>query len=257
MIIYLAGGLNMPDVMKACNAKNVLSSWLENKEKFYKDYNIFLDCGAFTAWTQGKQIDVYEYIKHIKQHEEHLGVYAALDVIENDAATYKNFNIMKEAGLNPMPTFHANEDYKYLRQYLETEEYIALGGMVGSGREVLEPYLDNCWSIIKEYWPKKVHGFGLTSWWALNKYPFYSVDSTGWLAGGKFGRLMRLEDLQLSSDHYLDKDLIHKYGRRYYDVVDHVGGKSYKGRNKHNVEVYLKLQDLVTEVWAERGIVWN
>ena len=42
---------------------------------------LFLDSGAFSAFTQKVTIDIQEYIAFIKEHEDIIDVYANLDVI--------------------------------------------------------------------------------------------------------------------------------------------------------------------------------
>ena len=157
--------------------------------------DLFLDSGAFSAFTQGIKIDIQEYISFIKEHKDAISVYANLDVIgkNKDSArrTYQNQKIMEKAGLNPLPVFHLHEPFKYLKRYCNTYEYISLGAMVGSSSVVLIPWLDRCFS---EYicdpsgMPKiKVHGFGMTSLKLMLRYPWYSVDSTSWVLTGRLG----------------------------------------------------------------------
>ncbi len=43
--------------------------------------DVFLDSGAFTAWTKRVEIDIQKYIEFIKQNQDVLTVYANLDVI--------------------------------------------------------------------------------------------------------------------------------------------------------------------------------
>ena len=115
---------------------------------------LFLDSGAFSAWTQGVEIDIQEYIEFIKKHKDIIEVYANLDIIsrgdtsaaKKEAAqkTLKNQIIMEKAGLAPLPVFHVGEPLKYLKYYMSNYEYIALGGMVGKQKSTLSPWLDNC-----------------------------------------------------------------------------------------------------------------
>lgn len=152
--------------------------------------NLFLDSGAFSAKTQGAEIDINEYINFIKENEKYIDVYANLDVIGNPKATWKNQRKMEKAGVNPIPVFHFGEDPElYLKPLIEKYEYIAIGGMVKSG--TLSIFLDNIFSkyICDEQGnPKcKVHGFGLTSLKLMLRYPWYSVDSTSWVVTGRLG----------------------------------------------------------------------
>ena len=153
--------------------------------------SLFLDSGAYSAFTKGISIDIQEYIKFIKENIEYLTIYANLDCIGDAEASLKNQKIMEEAGLHPIPCYHMNEEEKYLRYYLDNYEYIALGGMVGASKKDLGPWLDWCWDKIctaPSYLPThKVHAFGMTSHDLMVRYPWYSVDSTSWVMTGRFG----------------------------------------------------------------------
>lgn len=154
--------------------------------------NLFLDSGAFSAKSQGVEIDIQEYIKFIKEHEEVIDVYANLDVIGDAEGSARNLEIMEEAGLNPIPVFHYGSDPdKYLKPLVDNYDYIAIGGMVKTPR--LINFLDR---IFPKYicdskgMPKtKVHGFGLTSLKLMVRYPWYSVDSTSWVVTGRHGSI--------------------------------------------------------------------
>ena len=153
---------------------------------------LFLDSGAFSAWTQKITIDIQEYIAFIKEHEDIIDVHANLDVIGNARATLKNQKIMERAGLTPIPCFHAGEDFSYLSHYVEKYDYIALGGVAQLGRKAQE-WMDRCFTIIcdtEDRMPRcKVHGFGVTAMPLLFRYPWYSVDSTSWVMTSRLGSI--------------------------------------------------------------------
>lgn len=157
--------------------------------------SIFLDSGAFSAFTKKVKINIDEYIDFIKKHERYIDVYANLDVIGDADATLENQKYMESKGLNPLPVFHTlYEPFDYLVYLLDKGySYICLGGMAtGVDRETLITKLDISFS---EYicdketgFPKvKVHGFGLTSVDLLIRYPWFSVDSTSWVLTSRFG----------------------------------------------------------------------
>jgi len=156
---------------------------------------LFLDSGAFSAWTQKVEIDIQSYIQFIKENIDCISVYANLDVIGDVEKTWENQMIMEEAGLSPIPVFHAYfEDPKWLKRYMDRGyEYIALGGMAGGAITVqaLRPVLDRLWrqhlSDADGLPLCKVHGFGLTSLPLMLRYPWYSVDSTSWVITGRMG----------------------------------------------------------------------
>lgn len=156
---------------------------------------IFIDSGAFSALTKGVTINLKDYAAFLNKYKALIKVYANLDVIGDPEATYNNQKEMEKMGLNPVPCFHQGENIsKYLLRYLnEGYKYIALGGMVGTRKENLMPWLNDCFKHICDSngVPRvKVHGFGLTSLELLKRYPWYSVDSTSWVRTSRMGMVM-------------------------------------------------------------------
>jgi len=247
MKIYLAGALNFVDLIgiKEIGVENVLSSWLEGKANRYPEFNMFVDSGAFTAWTQGKELKIEDYIDFLKRNESNIEYYANLDVIGDADGTLKNQEIMEKAGLSPVPTYHLREDIKHLEYYLQNYDFIALGGTVGSPRTVVEPFLDTCFSVIKKYWPKKIHGFGVNALWALKKYPFYSIDSTSWLVGGRYGKV------------FVDSNISRENLRRDNNSNVYSKAWSYKEMGRKNIRTFLKLEKDITYYWKKRGVIWT
>ena len=154
---------------------------------------LFLDSGAFSAKTQGIEINLKDYIQFLKENESVIDIYANLDVIGDPEATWKNQQKMERVGLHPMPCYHYGEDIKWLKLYLEKYDYIALGGMVKVGTAQLIQWLDLLFTnhiCDKDGIPKvKIHGFGLTSLPLMLRYPWYSVDSTSWVVTGRMGSI--------------------------------------------------------------------
>lgn len=154
--------------------------------------SLFLDSGAFSAWSRGATIDIQEYISFIKEHKKRLKAYAVLDVIGDAEATWQNQLIMEKAGLMPVPCFHFGEPFKYLQRYVDKYKYIAIGGLARMGTRKTEMFgfLDKCFSLIcdKDGMPKvKTHGFAVTGMYAMKRYPWYSVDSTSWIVQARLG----------------------------------------------------------------------
>lgn len=160
-----------------------------------KRVGIFLDSGAFSAWKQGKEIDLQEYINFIKENKEWITHYTCLDVIRNPEQTWLNQLEMIRQGLNPIVVFHKKENYRWLRKYIRKFEYIGLGGVAGD-MEIgeTERHLDRCFDIICDQpsrLPKvKVHGFGVTINRLLFKYPWHSADSSTWIMTSRRGIIL-------------------------------------------------------------------
>jgi len=182
----------------ALEPKRMLMSYhyFKSKEKLVKDHiskghDIFLDSGAFSAMTLGKDIDIDEYCNFIISAG--IKKYAVLDVIGDAQGTYENFLFMRsEYDLSPIPVFHMGGTAGELERLLEYK-YVALGGLVKSPN--IDNHLKKCWEIIlKKSAPPKIHGFGLTNIEMMKKYPWYSVDSSSYTGCRRFGRQLVLEN---------------------------------------------------------------
>jgi len=220
---------------------------------------LFLDSGAFGAHTRGPVIDLDYYCDFIRKHEEHFYPYAALDVIGDWRGSARNYDLMREKGLEPMPTFHMGSPDEELRRLLKEADYIALGGVVGASRDTMQPWLDKCYRTIKDFFPKKVHVFGVMAQWALERYPFYSADSSSALVGAGMGRVSVFEESKVRSLDWMT------YGKNTYDgsIMDGVSkirvknGSAWPGRAAMNINSQLALQRHITDIWAMRGVTWE
>ncbi len=148
---------------------------------------IFADSGAFSSLTQGAVITVDEYAGWVKKWHKYFAYYANLDVIGNPDATYQNQIMLEEMGLKPLPVFHVGEDFKWLDMYLEKYNYICLGGMVPYMRQQKQimPWLIKCFKRARGR--AVFHGFGATAWTVIAALPWYSVDSSSWGQGFRYG----------------------------------------------------------------------
>lgn len=150
---------------------------------------VFIDSGGFSAKTQGATIDINEYAAFLKRYGDLITVYANLDAIGDPVKTWENQKRMEDMGLHPLPVFHTGEPWSFLERYVEEYPYIALGGMVPYMRQwkKLMPWLVKCFRIAEG---KAVfHGFGATAWGVVNALPWYSVDSSSWGQGFRFGQI--------------------------------------------------------------------
>ncbi len=172
-----------------------------------KPLDLMLDSGAFGAWNRGVKIDLDAYIDFITEHKEVLSSYVALDVlaegresqrtssaIEQAAIlSYKNLQIMKDAGLSPIPVFHQGDGFKWLERLLKDgETYIGISTRKDLLSGQTRPWLDKVWSYLRDakgHALIKTHGFGITSPKLLFSYPWYTTDSTTWMLSAAFGKI--------------------------------------------------------------------
>lgn len=164
-------------------------NFIKLKRRFFKKgVNVFIDSGGFTATSMGAQINIDEYCTYLLHNGSHFDCYANLDVIGNQVLTRRNQRVMEDRGLTPLPVFHVGSGFKELKRLCEKYEYIAIGGMVpyATYADSLIPFLDRVFRIAGE---TNLHGFGCTSFNTLMRYPWYSVDSTTWMAGLRYGQV--------------------------------------------------------------------
>lgn len=188
------------------NLPHILESYhYVGKQKYVDEMRnekaqIFLDSGAFSAYTLGVTIDVETYCKYIKTNmdiikvEDGILMASVLDGIGDPLETYRNQLWMESLGVRPLPCFHAGEDERYLEWYVAHYPYITLGGMVGSSTAQLSIWLDRIWERFLTDGsgrPKlKVHGFGITAIPLMERYPWHSCDSSSWIQSAAFGGIV-------------------------------------------------------------------
>jgi hypothetical protein len=157
--------------------------------------DLFLDSGAFTAFTKGVIIDPKRYAKFI-QDSACWSTCSNIDHIgkgeEAAQKSYDNLKILESLGVQVSPVFHVREPNRWLQRYLdEGYPYVFIGGMVPESTGWLNERLDGLWGDIlckPDGTPKiKVHGFGLTDQLLMFRYPWFSVDSSSWLMTGIYG----------------------------------------------------------------------
>lgn len=150
---------------------------------------VFADSGAFSAASQGVEIDITQYADWVKRWAHLLTVYSNLDVIGNPEQTDRNQKTLEDMGLDPLPVFHTGSDMAHLDALLDRYQYIALGGMVPYMRFLkrIMPWLIKCFKLAQGR--AVFHGFGATSWTVVKAFPWYSVDSSSWGSGFRYGQV--------------------------------------------------------------------
>jgi hypothetical protein len=178
------------------------------KDKF----SFILDSGAFSAWTRKSEIDINAYISYILENDEYIDYIVNLDVIpgewgrvptkeESEKACLKgfyNYYYMIDNGINKdklIHVFHQGDDYKYLKKMMrECTDYIGISPANDKNTTQKISWLDEVFSnyICNEKGIPQIrtHGFGVTSFSILFRYPWYSVDSTTWVMCSQFGQVI-------------------------------------------------------------------
>ncbi len=84
---------------------------------------------------------------------------------------------------------------KWLHTYVkEGYELIGLGGLVGSDRAGVIKWVDECFHIVcpgpSNLPTVKLHGFGMTNFVYMRRWPWWSVDSASWTKIGAYGGIL-------------------------------------------------------------------
>lgn len=181
---------------------------------------LFGDSGAFSAASQGADVSLDEYSDWLNKWDHLLTVYSNLDVIGDALATMQNQRELERRGHRPLPVFHVGSPWSALEQLCEEYPYIALGGMVPYSGSNLGPWLVRCFKIAERY-EARFHGFGQTRHTYLRQFPWYSVDSSSWGKGFRYGTVDLWDDRSTRfvvvkcRDHaqiYKYAELIRKHG---------------------------------------------
>lgn len=226
-----------------CKVPNILQSYwyltkngVPSQEQFEF---MLLDSGGFTARMHNVTISVKEYGDFINKHK----VALAINLDTNDVEeTIKNQNFLRTYCPDSViiPVYHMSDwmvGSKLLDQFIdEGYIYIALGGTSGVRvtKEQLHAFYAYCFSKTRD--KIKLHGLGQTSRPILEKFPFYTVDSTSWLSMSRFGNSLnkdkQMNKMKSKTRHYLQN-------------------------TEEEIYRWMEHEKIVTHLWEKRGVKWD
>jgi len=275
MIIIFAGGDAgiYRKLMLEEHVDAVLFSQFYSKNRdiqWFKDFidqgsKVFIDSGGFTARIQGTPISVEEYAEFLERNRAGWTWCANLDVMDPEE-TLANQKYLESKGFDPIPVFHYSEiklgRKDLMEYYCKNYPYVAIGGVAATVRSatIKKQYFDFCFHIALKY-KTKLHGFGVTDPDSLLEYPWYSCDSTSWIAGSKYANIYKFENGGLTTTivnkQPKDREAFLKLENP-MQYIDRVGEPvtRYKKRCRQNLQAFRAFQDYVTRLWEKRGISW-
>lgn len=149
---------------------------------------------------KGSEFRAYcdRYAEFIRKTEGKDVLIVNVDVLQNPDMTWEVQRYFEEEhGLFPVPVVHAGESLKYLDRYLETGRYdlIGIGGL--SAAISIADYASWADDVFTRICPQsngylptvRTHGFAMTSWKLICRYPWWSVDSATWVKLSAYGWL--------------------------------------------------------------------
>lgn len=120
--------------------------------------------------------------------------YVTVDVIFEPQLSWEILKYLEnELGLNPMPVVHYGAEMKWIDKHVEAGyEYLGIGGL---GQEVNsrmykawgDTLFDHLCGGGKHGPVVRTHGFAMTAFPLIIRYPFFSVDSASWAKLSGFG----------------------------------------------------------------------
>lgn len=255
-------------LLSQANERRVIEWWVRDNLSEL----LFIDSGAFTVAHSGAVINIDDYISYINNHST-IPNWAELDVIpypvlsvdtakHSSDKSWENYLYMRDKVVESchiLPLYHFGESKEGLYRILNTKfngdfvNYIGIGGRHGVSTEEQIKYFNEVFTIIQNSSnPKvKVHAFGITVPRILERFPFYSADSTTWLQSAINGAILTddLQMIRISDGTTNDKNNIQtmpkealdivmpnieKYNYSYADLCS-----DYKLRLRYNIDVML------------------
>lgn len=150
-----------------------------------------LDSGAFSVAQGTMEISLEQYAQFLDKWAYCFTFVSNLDVLlgeDSHLLSAENQMKLEQWGHKPVPIYHLDEPWDVLDIMAERYEYIGLGGMAitGASNSENKTWLDECFKLIDGRC--HVHGMGLANETFIKRWPWYSADSTNWLAAARFGK---------------------------------------------------------------------
>lgn len=243
MLIHFAGADNAPkynEILLEKGATSRLESYwsLKSKAPSADFKTLLVDSGGFVARTKGVVISPAKFAAYLNEHKVQL----AFNLDTNDVPeTLANQKYLEEhSSTYIIPVYHLSdylENRELLHDFTRDYPYISVGGVAGEGSST---------SLQEEFYKYvfyhtrdtvRVHGLGITAKPMLQRFPWYSVDSTSWLSAARFG-----------NTRTTDCDMVAAFYAKHRHYLDNTA---------REVEWWVILEEFVTNLWTKRGVIWE
>jgi hypothetical protein len=150
------------------------------------------------AFYESKEFYDYcdQYASFIKEHAEAIDFYVNVDAIFHPEYSYRTLKYLEQKhGLKPIPVIHYNTPLEWVEKHLaDGYKFIGLGGL---GQDATTndyiKWANGVYNLICDQPSRnplvKTHGFAMTSWRLMRRYPWWSVDSASWIKAAGYGRI--------------------------------------------------------------------
>lgn len=180
---------------------DILTEYMTYVQKEAKDF--ILDSGAFSMLNSSKGdflniLDKYidDYIAFINKYD--IKYFIELDIdklIGYEKVKEIRSKLEKETNKKCIPVWHMSRGIEEFKKLCQEYSYIALGGIAVKDikRKDYDRLFPPLLKIAKQY-NCNVHGLGFTGS-KINKFDFYSVDSSSWTGVHRFGQIQKYDHI--------------------------------------------------------------
>lgn len=263
--------------------KNVLYTYYDftehqGKEKYFieamdqigmwqPDARIFLDSGAYSAYTNNVPLSLDDYAQFLEKYEDQFFICASMDDKSDQRATYDNYLALRKAGYTVAPVWHAlGGDVGTLREYMSDPDVpmVCIGAIAKDtiSDKVTYQKLDTVFHYVGQY-NKPVHAFGRTEPELLVKYPFTTADSITWY-NARYGLVLKWNPLDRTLRNIKMRrpaDMARAFGPRAKVLLGQVPEHYPRPDYHYQVEECLRQTSFeerdLEAYWQKRGVVWE
>jgi hypothetical protein len=160
-------------------------------------------------------VDIDKYVEHLNKYKDYIWRAVNLDVIPGRQGTkpteeeiieaaeqgWQNYKYLKSKGWDTIHVFHQHEPIWVLDRMLDECDYIGVSPCNDSSNKSKFEWMDHTFRYIMNYDysknPKikpgeiiKTHGFAVTSKTLVERYPWYTVDSSSYSLTAAMGNIL-------------------------------------------------------------------
>ena len=160
--------------------------------------NVLIDSGGFTDYWNSiksaalgktiKRIQVEDYIKFCHLVKDKVYGYIQLDKPRDPEASKVLLQKQVDAGLNPMPVFVQGMEWEYLPELMKINHKICVSAGWQSNAEYSYQRYQKAYKLTEG--KIKSHALAFGRYPQILGLPIASADSSTWLDGGKYGRIL-------------------------------------------------------------------
>lgn len=212
----------------------------KSRELVNRDYDL-IDSGGFSARINGATIDVKKYAQFLNEYQIKLAFNLDTNDVEETLANQRYLD--KDCPQTYIiPVYHVSDYVSkghrgLLEYYIDRGyAYIGVGGVAGAKNNKEQERRFYNYIFNRTGGGIRCHGLGITSEKILQAYPWYSCDSSSFLAPAKFASMKtkgdKMAKVLARTRHYVE-------------------------RVEADLPYWKKLEDQNTRLWARRGIKWG